>query len=422
MTANRNGQKRGRRKFRPLRRALLLLMAGVLAFGVFRTASWAYSRAFGEKVQLSRATEVAQSPLFRGPGVLLREELVVVAPRPGTVNAMVATAADVAAGDEIMEIVDRDRLAEIERLISEEEAKRGGPGQDPVANLSNAENALRLGTETIRNMSQSYAGLLRQGRTAEAATLFEEIARASEQRDRQQGVYEQALGVTDELGSRYNELLEQRETAIHKIVAPVGGLVSWVVDELSSSAKPAMAPDKIASLLNVRKPGVLPLTSGVTVAAGSSLCAIVDPASITLVVSMQDELWSRDEPINLRVNGQEMDVDLWSQAPASDGVSLYFFRFMSISSELVSSRFVDVEIWPVRETAFSVPITSLTQNDGAPAVFALADDGAVIAVAVHVVETTGSSAIVTGLDQSLWVIANPDLVTVGDVLPRPRGN
>ncbi|HSL93408.1 MAG TPA: HlyD family efflux transporter periplasmic adaptor subunit, partial [Bacillota bacterium] len=375
MTHNGGIPARRKRRLRPLRRILLLITAGLLVFGLFKTVTLTYSRVFGDRVQVFKAEGIAISPLHLGVGVILRDEVVVVAPRPGTLNAMVQSAAEVLAGDDIVEIVDPDRLAEIERLIAAEEAKLGGPGQDSAAALADAESSLRQATQGLRELTLAYASAMRQGDVSRAASLFPEIGSFAAQVYQYDTAFQLALGSADGLGSQYEELLEQRATTIYKVVAPVSGFVTWVVDEVSGVATPKMAPALALDLIANRKPLTAPLASGSHVAGGSAMCAIIDPATMTLVIEMEDAAWNRDEPITVRINGGEVDLDMWKSTALTDKTALYYFKFMSVSRELVDSRWVDVEIWPVREAAFSVPAAALTHIEGTPSVYALDEEG-----------------------------------------------
>ncbi len=421
MSGSKNRPTRKRRRFRPLRRALLLIVSALLVYGLLKTATWTYALVFGERVRVVRAAEIAVLPLYTGAGVLLRDEIIVIAPRSGTVNIIAPGATEITAGQEIVEIVDRDRLAELERLIAEEQAKRGSPGEDPAVTLANAESLLRQTTQTLRNLSQSYAESLRKGNSAEAAALFREIDRATEQLNKHSIAYTLAQSASEDRSTRYEELLQQRATAIHMIVAPVAGVISWVVDEMSGSAVPGLNPDQTAVLLGSLRPEQAPLASGAQVVAGGALCSIIDPASMILALRMSDEKWKADSPVDVRVNGKAVNANLWKTVPGEDALSLYYFRLISLPRELVDSRRVDVKILPVREASFSVPASSLTQKEGVTSVFAVSDSGTVIAVAVNVLEQKGKHAIVTGLGTSLWIVSNPAQVAVGDTLRKPKG-
>ncbi len=423
MAERRNVQTRRKRRFRPLRRILLLLLAGIVVFGFVRTASWAYSRVFGEKVQVVRAQSVALTALFQGTGVILREEVVVVAPRPGTVNSLAESLAEVTAGDEILEIVDRDRLAEIEKLIAAEEEKLGGSGGDALVALADAELALKQATGKLRELTAAYATALRKGEISQVTSLFHEIGLVTEQVNQYDRAFQAARTASVDLGSRYEELIEQRETAIHKVVAPVSGIMTWTVDELSGTVNPALQPARVLDLINGGGATGNSLSSGTHVPAGSALCAIVDPVNITLVIELdKDLLWSPDDQIEIRVNGQVAEMFFEKSVPISDQSALCYFQFSSVPEDAVKSRWVAVELWPVRPAAFSVPASSLIQVEGASALYALDQEGTVGLVEVAILEKNGSQAIVTGLPGNSWIVSNPELVTVGDTVATPKGD
>ena len=94
----------------------------MLVYGIFSFGQWAYRVALAPRVKYSTAQAVDQS-LYEGKAVVIRDELVIAAPKGGVINILVDGQAKVEAGQPIFELVDQSLLSSIDKQLADEAAK-----------------------------------------------------------------------------------------------------------------------------------------------------------------------------------------------------------------------------------------------------------------------------------------------------------
>lgn len=393
-----------------------------MLYGTAWAAMWGYRTVFTPQIVFAVAEAVNESPLFSGRGLITRDELVVVAQRSGTLNVLIAAGGRVQAGENILEIVDRDRLAEIERQINIEEQRIREGGPDAATALAEAERELGNAVGSLRALTVTYAELLRQGSSAKAEALFREIGKAAQKVDNLQREYQDTRISGEDFESRHEELLEQRDSAIYSLSSPIDGVIGWKVDGLSGRLGPISSPaERFASLCGLEADAV-GVSSGDSVVAGQALCVIANPTGIILSIAVDIEAALPVEDFHLTINVNPADVRfLRTEEVPGEDLLLYVYEFTGLSLDAVNSRLVNVEIWPIRDPRVSIPTKALVSSSGGYSVYVVDEAGLVTEVSVSIEGGSGLNSVVTGLKPGQQIIATPQLVTPGEPVSVPGG-
>lgn len=326
------------------------------------------------------------------------------------------------AGESILEIVDRDRLAEIERQINIEEQRIRELGPDSATALAEAEQELGKAIDSLRALTVAYTDLLRQASSVKSEALFREIAKAAQHVDKWQREYQDAKIAGEDFRSRHEELLEQRDSAIYTLSSPIDGVIGWKVDALSGSLSPSSGPAERLAGLNDLAADAGGVSSGDSVVAGQALCVIVNPTGISLSIAVDSESALPVENFYLTINVNPADVRFLrkEEIPGEDSL-LYVYEFTSLSLDSVNNRFVNVEIWPIRDPRVSIPTKALVPSSGGYYVYVVDEAGFVTEISVALEGTSGLNSVVTGLKPGQQIIATPQLVTLGEPVAVPGG-
>ena len=147
-------------RFKPLRRLLLIVILFLLVYGIFSFGKWTYRVALAPRVKYA-TVQVFDQSLYQGKAVVVRDELVVAAPKGGVLNILIEGQSRVSAGQPIFELVDQSLLSAIDKQLADEAARILGKSSQTDDAVQFKKDELSSALGTVRHLTMSYASLLR---------------------------------------------------------------------------------------------------------------------------------------------------------------------------------------------------------------------------------------------------------------------
>lgn len=397
-------QRRKKRRFRPLRRLLLIFIILGLMYGMFAASRAVYRLAF-PAIRYHKAALV-EDPILKGRAVVLREELVVAAPRAGVLNVLLDNGARVLAGQTVFELVDKNLLTAIDKQLAEEAAKATGKAAETEDVYNHKRSQLAQAQAVVRAHTVRYSNYIRLGSRLEADRVFRELEQAQQTAAKFMQEYDFASRSQEQYEARRKELLSQRQRAILSVTAPVPGIISFSTDGLESSLKASGYRNVTLSALRQVKNEQKSFKNNDVIAAGQAVCTIIDSSSAVLLLEAKS-LGALPEALEVTYAGSVMPVELLSNTPTSeDKVSILALRVLSPSLEMLS-RTIEVTIRARGEALCSIPARAVIPRGSGSVVYVRSPSGQIEERLVVVRSTRGKLAIVTGLNPDEVVVTTP---------------
>lgn len=260
----------------------LTVLAFLVVFGLVAALNTAYlaGRALLENaVRRATATEGTLAVSLAGEALLLRREVVLVAPTAGIWQAATEAGQRVSAGAKIGEILDPSLLARAQAAQEEIKAGRAAWEGNLTARRNRVEAELHDVTAEIeRTLAGIRAGLESAGNAVETRRLEEELRKLVARREAL--LVEQArLSAEAESGGPWHDKSREAErlfrAASTTVAAPVAGAVFFTMDGWEEAFDPLQAEAGLT--LEGAKGPVLtaPVAAGARVAAWQILAKVV---------------------------------------------------------------------------------------------------------------------------------------------------
>ncbi|MBT9154064.1 MAG: hypothetical protein DDT39_00730 [Firmicutes bacterium] len=393
-----------KRRFRPLRRLLLLLIIVGLGYGLFSCSRLAYRTLFPElRVQ---PAVLASAPLLTGRAVVLRDEVVVVAGRAGLLNQLREHGSSVSAGEIMFEIVDANRLAAIDRQLAHEaERMATSQAQSPEV-ITHLRTQLTAAQAAVRELATRYAYYLRVGDSTEATRVFTELRVAHEKAQASREGYAFAARSQEQYAARRAELQNQRRQAILAVTSPLAGVLNFALDGWEKELR--VDDYRSLPLATVRQVNRNPsaLENMDALQAGQVVGSIIDPRRVILL--MEASSVALGEAVEVVYGEVVLTASVLSTATNDGTVSgLVALRVTNPPSSLLTTRIAQVSVEPQGETLTEIPLRAVLTRETGDMVYVQAADGELIERTVLVRHRRDGVAVVSGLGALELVVTNP---------------
>ena len=412
-----------RRRFRPLRRLLLIAILGLLIYGLVNSGLWVYKVALTPRIRLATAELAPQVASYSANAVVVRDEVVVVASRAGTLRHVADHMVEVSANQPILEMVDMPLLLAIDQQLAEEEKKYLEVAAQSDDYLEHKASQLTSALAEIRLLAARYATLLRNQDSSQASTVFKDLERVARSVDKLQSEYEQANRSAGQFESVQAVLLEQRQTAFFTVTAPVFGLVSYRIDDLGSQLRPSNMSSIELDFLRQISDGTTTMEDGLIIAAGQPVCAIITPREVYLLLEVEEgPRLDLESDFEVTVHDELISASFMKRVPTGEeGTYIYLYAVGDAPQVLLENRVVPVDIRSLGSVAVSIPKQAIVTVDGVDMVYGPNDDDIIAEYPVVVREVKGNRAIVLGLTPGQNIVSTPRLVTPGDPFENAGG-
>ncbi len=423
----RNGRKR--RKFRPrkfFKRLLVLtILFGIgygffwLGRGAFRlVANWRNRPAYLSIVQ---AEQVDDMPGIAAEAILIRQEVVVLADKPGQANLLLEPGERVESGHVVMEVIDKDLLAQIDAEVQKLE-KGEQQGTAHQQNLAAVTDKLVAAQNDFKDALASYQQALRAQAVEKYKTLYNDltqIAKGIVQLQQDHRLLAKSRAATTE---QRQELEQRRQLAIVPVHAPTAGAVYFWVDGLEELASPAnIAPTLWEELQAAKSVPVYETVDDTQVAAGRPVFKVaVDDKTYLLAQLEADKGELPPDWETVSICWQE--TVLTARIVEHEGLAAGQVLLQAEGEAAMRlPRFVEINLHKEGEVYCSVPIQAVSSWDSQNVVFVL-EGNQVKAQPVEVLQQLNKkTVIVVGLKPGMPIVANPEgLVDGQDVTDRLR--
>lgn len=398
-------QRRKKRRFRPLRRLLLILIVLGLIYGLFGAGRAAYRLVF-PTVSYQKAVLV-EAPILKSRAVVLREELVIAAPRAGLLNILLDNGSGVQAGKPVFELVDKTLLTAIEKQLAEEAAKVTGKSSETDDVINHKRVQLADAQASVRALSARYAGYIRVGNRFEADRVFRELQKAQQSAAKLAQEYEFASRSQEQYETRRAELLAQRKQAILTVTAPVSGIVCFSTDGLESTLKAGEHRNVTVEALRQVKNAPKSLKNNDFIPAGQAVCTIIDPTCVVLLLEVKS-LEALPAAVDAVHRDKVIPVEVLSITPSGEEkVSILALRVTRPSPELLMSRTVEISLKARGEVLCSIPASAIVSEGTRSVVYVRNPSGQIEERLVLVRTARGRLATVSGLNPGEVVVTTP---------------
>lgn len=419
---------RNRRRFKPrkfLKRLFVLAIFLGIGLGFFWLGRGAYRLIAGWRgrptyLTFAQAEQVEDMPGLAAEAVLLRQEVVVLADKPGRVNLVIEPGNQVESGRLVMEVVDKDLLAQIDTEIQklEKGEQQGNPNEQSIADI---ENKLLSAQGELYAAMDSYKQALMVQAVENYNTLYNslsQIAKGVVQLQQDHQLLAQSQVATAE---QRQELEYRRQQAIVPIYAPTGGAVYFWVDGLEDLASPTkIVPDLWGQLQAGKSAPVYQTEGDAQVAAGQPVFKVaVDNRTYLLTQVDTDKVEIPPEWQTVSVCWQ--DKVFSARVVEHDGLASGQVLLLVEEASMALPRFMEVSLHKEGEVYCSIPVQAVTTIDNQNVVFVL-EGNAVKAMPIEILQQPNKKkVIVVGLQPGMSVVTRPEgLVDGQDVTERLR--
>ena len=427
------GKGRKRRKFRPrklLKRLLVLAIIFAIGTGVFWLGSSAFRliaswRSRPALLKIAQAEQVDDIPGIAAAAVLLRQEVVVLADKPGSVHLLIDPGLQVESGKLVVEVIDKDLLAQLDAEIQKLDKNE----QQATPNDTSLKAVVDNLASTHAKLNQAiadYQAALRTQAVHSYSALYNSMTQTAKQAVQLQ--QDHALLAKSQVATaEQREQLEQRrQQAIVPVHTPAAGSVYYWVDGLEEVAKPANIGAELWEQLQAGKQAQVYRTEGDgLVAAGQPLFKVaVDNKTYLLVQLASADAVVPPEWQAVSVCWQnEGQEALFSGKVVEHSGLTEGQLLLQVDADEANHlpRFLDVNLHKDGEVYCSIPQKAVVNLEGQNVVFVL-DDVTVKAHPIDVLqEQTKKNVIVAGLKPGAAFILDPAGLSDGqDVTDRLR--
>ncbi len=424
---------RKRKKFKPrkfLKRMLVLAILVAFGTGCFWLGRSAFHLVAGWRnrpslLAIAQARQVDTVPGIAAEAVLLRQEVVVLADKPGHANLLVDAGGEVESGNLVLEIVDKNLVAQIDAEIQkiEQGVKQGTPNSQSLADVT---AKLTAGQNKFCEAMDNYKQALRVQAVDTYSSLYNDLNKMAKevvQLQQDRILLAKSQGATTE---QREELEQRRQQAIVPVHTPVAGSVCYWVDGLEEVAKTAnIAPGLWEQLQAAKKEKVYLTTVDSSVAAGQPVFkVIVDDKAYLLAKLTTDSAvvppeW---ETVSLRWRDGEQEKTFTAAIVEREGLEPgQLLLQLPAAQAMELPRFLEVSLHKEGEVYCSIPKQAVVTLEGQTVVFVL-EGNTVRAQPVEVLQQeTKKNVIVAGMKSGMSVVTKPEGLSDGqDVTDRLR--
>lgn len=414
-----HGAKRKKRKKRKLKRLLRLILVliflGSLVYASYRGITFGYRTVVNRAVKIQEFQETDFVSTLKITGVVVRDEIMMMATASGEVNYLVEDGAKVKAQTPVAEILDlssqqqvRAKLAELDKRLTE----YGSDTQASIVALDQQILGIEAGLkEKTRLLRDEMAKTAPQG----AAELEKEIRELNTKRLdllAKRETFEVDRGT---LLTQKQELERQLNSTALQVKAPTAGVISYTLDgwetllktsDLESIGRDALTPGQPVQQLNKTQ----------EVKAGKALFKVVADTPWYWVAAVDKSEWEKLDPdkVTLRNPGAAapLQASIHGFKSLDEKQVLVRFAVTPVTSESLSVRHLPLEIVKRQTKGLVLPETVLKQRQGVTGVY-LVQQGVAHFTPVTVVDKQGDQVLVSGLPDKPVVVLNPGLVRDG---------
>ncbi len=356
------------------------------------------------EVRLERVV-LANEPLLAGQAVVLRHELVVAAERMGVLNQLREHGASVSAGETVLEIVDVNLLAAIDKQLADEaERMETNQTQSPEA-IAHLRAQLADAQAAVRAFATRYAGYLRMGDSRQAVRVFAELEVAHKRAHTRREEYTVAVGSQQQHATRLAELKNQRQQAILSVSTPLAGVLNFALDgredELRADASHTLSLATFRQVTGTANA----LKNMDTIKAGQVVYSIIDPRSAVLLLPASSVTLGRE--VEVVFGSIAMAGSVLTQATNDGERGLVALHVTDPPVSMLIARVVRVAVQPRGETLTEIPMRAVLTREAGDMVYVQTAEGELKERNVQVRQRRGSVAVVSGLDVDELVVTNP---------------
>ena len=397
---------RRKRRFRPLRRLLLLLVIVGLGYGLFSCSRVAFRTVFPE-LRVERVV-LANEPLLAGKAVVLRDEVVVAAERAGVLNQLHMHGSSISAGEIMFEIVDVNRLVAIDRQLADEAERMATSQAQSAEVIAHLSTELAAAQAVVRDLATRYAFYLRNGDSTQAVRTFADLSAANRTAQNAREEYTFAARSQEQFAARRAELQNQRRQAILSVASPLSGVLNFALDGWEDELR--VDDYRSLPLATFRQVSRNPNALGNmdTIAAGQAIGSIVDPKRVVLLLEAGSVALGSEVEV---VYGQAVLAASVSSLVTDGGSSsLIALDVADPPASLLTTRIAQVSVQPQGETLTRIPLRALLTRDAKDVVYVQTASGELEERTVLVRQRHAGRAVVSGLSADELVVTNPKAV------------
>lgn len=413
--SSKNKKRRKRKLKRLVRLVVVLLLFGGLMYGGYRGVSAGYQTVINRMVKIQEYQPISFVSTLRTSGVVVRDEIMMMATESGQVSFLVEDGTKVNAQAPVVEIQDlasqqqvRAKLAELEKNLAE----YGSGTQASVAALDQQV----LGIEaTLKEKTRLLREQMAKTTPVGAADLEKEIRELNTRRLEllnKRGTFD---GDRNTLISQKQELERQLSMSSLQVKAPAAGIVSYTLDgwetilktsDLGSIGKDALQPGQAAQQLNKTS----------EVKAGKALFKVVADTTWYWVALLDKAEWEKLDPQKtaLRLPGASatLQARVHGVKPLDDKQVMVQFAINQVIAESLAARHLTLEIIKRQAQGMVLPETALKVNQGVTGVYLVEQERARYRP-VTVVDRQDGQVLVNGLPEKPVVVTTPSWVRDG---------
>lgn len=426
-----NRKKRRRMKFKPrklIKRLFVLAVMFAIGSGFFLLGRGAFRLVSGRQnrprmLALAQAELVTDVPGLDADAIFLRDELVVLAEKPGRAHLLVADGAEVTAGQLVLEIVDKALLADLDAQL-EKLSANDQPTATVNQNLAEVATKMAASQDSLYLAMGNYKQAVRTRAVDTYASLYQALTKQSKEIAQLQQDHARLAQSLDASAGQRQEIEERRELAIVPVHAPATGSILYWVDGLEESATLGkLAPDLWERLQAAHKNEIYQTAGDCQISAGQPVFKIVTPASDTYLLAQltaADTTLPADwESVSIEFAGasEMLTASIVEGADLQPGQLL-----LKLTDEvpLALTRFNKISLHREGAIFCRIPQSALTTQDGETIVFTV-EGNTLLAQAVQIVQQNKKQVIVSGLRQGATIVTKPAGLTDGqDVTDRIR--
>lgn len=425
-------KKRKRRRFKPrkLVKRLILLVAflalGWLIFlagrGAFRLTTSMLTG--GKWIKTVSAEQMADSSGVAAEAVVLRQETVILADKPGRANLLLAEGDSVKTGQKVVELVDKTLLASIE----EELGKLGKDGAQPNAagaeQLAQLQQKLQAGESKLQTTMDDYRQALRNREASAYQGLYSSLNSTAKEVAKLQQDRNLLLQSQSSVEERRTELESKRVQAVVPVFSPATGRISFRVDGLEQLANSANLRASLFDELKKMQVADYQVAADSTISAGQPVFKVTTNNDTFLLISLPQgaaETISAWSSISIQVASGNLSAD-WPatlQPSQNLGADQCLVKVNPADGGAIP-RFLSVTLHTQGEILCRVPKSAVISTPAGDQVLLL-DGSLVKAQAVSLRQTEKSYLVVAGITPGSSVVMNPSGLADGtDVSSRLR--
>lgn len=424
---------RRRRKFKPrklLKRLLVLAVLLALGTGFFLLGRTAFRLVNGWRnrpslLTIAQAEQVDNIPGIAAEAVLLRQEVVVLADKPGQANLLVDAGSQVESGNLVLELVDKDLLAqtdvEIQKL--EKGVQQGTPNSQSLVDIT---TKLTTSQSKLYEAMDSYKQALRVQAVQTYSSLYNSLTKVAKEVVQLQQDYSLLAKSQVATAEQRHELEQRRQQAIVPVHTPAAGSVYYWVDGLEEVAKATNITSGFWEQLQAAKKAKVYQTAGdSSVAAGQPVFKVAVDSKSYLLARLTTEnavVPPEWKTVSLRWQNGAQEAMFSANIVEHKGLEAGQLLLQLPADEaMVLPRFLEISLHKDGEVYCSIPLQAVVTLDGQTAVFIL-EGNMVKAQPVEVLQQqTKKNVIVAGMKPGMSFVTKPEGLSDGqDVTDRLR--